>query len=54
MHCDEETLRTNKQSHALCTGFAASSFGVHCAQLAGLRAEVLQRAVEVIDAHSQV
>lgn len=35
-------------------GFAASSFGVHCAQMAGLRADVLQRAIDVIEAHSEV
>ncbi len=35
-------------------GTVAASFGVHCAQLAGLRSDVLQRAEHVIHAHSQV
>ena len=38
----------------LLAGKAAASFGVHCAQLAGVRPDVLRRAIAVIQAQGQV
>ncbi|KAK9806091.1 hypothetical protein WJX72_001037 [[Myrmecia] bisecta] len=35
--------------YRIVPGYAAPSFGVHCAQLAGLKPDILQRAVQVIE-----
>lgn len=34
-------------NHVMHTGYAAPSFGLHCAQLAGLRPDLVQRARQV-------